>query len=458
MATFKEILKQLNERKAKELFEFLDNRFFVIEQTDQLTEIHQSLLKYLDFVQPLLNKMPLLEAALTDSFAALEEAIKSGKQESVKEAFANASQLCAATSSVFKEHKYEEFKLNKKILGETVIKNITEKLVPLNYLNIDEFMKEYQALSEADQKQLSNISEMKYPMVLQKNLITEALSDLFKSGSKNIDTFNTAIDKLKAFTSKYPQLKNINQAVINAEQRFEKVVAQEAQAGMSKDAPEVEARKSELISYVVVFTETLANFFKTFGNTAGKLATIKDLTTNKLGETRPIGELVNDDVFKNISTIVQKQLVQPGFWQTVKSIVSQQVTPQAAMAALGVRPEMVVEDIKNLTPKQLADIMKEGQTLTVPAVQQTPTNTAEPLKTMDQHRQEVQQGQPATGNVPAQSTTQGTQQTAAPTPEQEKPIVDKFKRALRDKLAGLDPELLRNAAGNPGDMSKLLGI
>ncbi len=216
----------------------------------------------------------------------------------------------------------------------------------------------------------------------QQEILTEGFLDYFKTGSANIQKFNSSIASLKKIAQSY-NMKNLQNALTKAENDFQNIVISQ-QTGQK-----VDQTKAGAISQAVTFVSIMTNFMNVLKNVTSQLPSMQTALKDQSASQTPLKQLLGADVNKF------GQLISAQFNKSGGGILSKigrlfsgggAQNPQAILQKFGINGNIMSQDILNLTPEQFNKFLQESastpsfevQTQTQPANAATRNNTPAP--------------------------------------------------------------------------------
>lgn len=239
----------------------------------------------------------------------------------------------------------------------------------------------------------------------RENLLEEGIMDYFKSGSQNIQKFNTTLAQLKQLANKY-NIASLQAALATAEKQFTETVMQQT---TGQNVPE-DKTKSTMISKAVTLVSTIASFMDTFKNITTQLPAVKNALDNAKNEqfNKPLSDLLGNDAVK-FSQLIATQLQKAGggWLKAIGRFFSGGggQNAEVVMKEFGLDATSLANDILKMTPIQLSSFSTESaKTSPFQFSQQTaPPSTQPTQKTVEPAGAAPElQPQPAQQPVPAQ--------------------------------------------------------
>ena len=241
----------------------------------------------------------------------------------------------------------------------------------------------------------------------QAEQLAEGFLDYFKSGSQNIQSFNSTISQLKNLASKY-QLTSLQSAVANAEKQFTDIVMAQQQG------QKVDGTKSQMISKATAFVSGISGFMNTMKTITTQLPAMKDALAkaNTPEGDKPMSELLGDQT-QQFGQLITTQLQKSGggVLQKIKSFFtgSGTNTLSQVMTEFGLPPESLTNDILKLTAKQMSGLVGESGAVRPFTLQQPQGQPQQQGNTGTKPTEPTVQAQPS---QPQQQGGTATQQTA----------------------------------------------
>jgi hypothetical protein len=271
-------------------------------------------------------------------------------------------------------------------------------------------------------------------------LLAEAFSDYFKSGSDNIKKFNSTIQQLKSVAQK-SGITSLQTAVANAEKQFESVVMAQQQ-GQKPDAT-----KSQMLSKATTFVGALSQFFNTFKSITAQLPSMKNALTNANTpeNNKPLQDILGADAEK-FGQLIATQLQKSGggILNTIKRFFTGGGTenPTQVMQQFGLGANVLANDMLALTPQQMnafiqsTSAVQPFQLSQSAGQQQTPSGTKPAEQSISaQQSQATQPTQQTQQSQPTQQSTATTGASQRPDPATAGQRDVAIQRAVRNRNA-----------------------
>lgn len=209
-------------------------------------------------------------------------------------------------------------------------------------------------------------------------ILAEGFLDYFKTGSDNIQKFNSTLQQLKTLATTF-KLQSLQGALNTANQQFEEIVMKQQQ-GEKPDQ-----NKATALSKAVTFVSMMSTFMDNFKNVTTQLPSMK----NALAQARdpqqggkPLKDILGPDAAKFgqlISTQFQKS--GGGIFKTIGRFFSGggAQNPLQVLKDYGIDGTTFANDILNLTPSQLQQFTQQSastQSFQLNAQPQAPAENA----------------------------------------------------------------------------------
>lgn len=275
----------------------------------------------------------------------------------------------------------------------------------------------------------------------QEQLLAEGFLDYFKSGSENIQKFNSTIQQLKNLASK-SGVASLQNAITNAEKQFESIVMSQAQ-GQKPDQT-----KSQMLSKATTFVGALSQFMNTFKSITAQLPSMKSALTaaNNPANNKPLRDILGADAQK-FGQLITTQLQKSGggILNTIKRFFTGGGTenPTKVLQDFGLAPDQLANDLLGMTPQQMNSFIQTSSGVQPFQIAQTAGQQQQAAAGTKPTEQSISAaGTQATNPTQPSAQTQPAQQTTATTGASQRPDAGaaqqrdvSIQRAVRNRNA-----------------------